>query len=754
MADDRNSCEYGRRYNGAAETTGQAGRKFPVCVALRPRSAPPSRFSAIVLLTHQHAAAIQDGASVQFWTVALCRIRVAAFLKLCHDCCGSPASLPPANLVAVLAGTMRKTLHLYLVKPSQYDDDGYVVRHFRGVLPSNTLACLAGLTEDVVKQNRLGDSWNIKVHLFDETVDKIPVKRICRSEHWGLAKTIVCLVGVQTNQFPRACDLAYTFRRAGLSVLIGGFHVSGYLALLPDIPADIQQLMDAGITIVKGEVEETWGDLLDDAVNGRLKPMYDFLNQKPDLYTKPIPAIRRKYLRKFAASNFGTLDCGRGCPFECTFCTIINVQGRKMRFRSADHIAESIRRNYHENGITFYFFTDDNFARNKNWEAIFDVLIRLRTDEKIPVRFMMQVDVLSWKIKNFVAKAHQAGCLNVFIGMESVDPGNLAAAGKKQNQVSEYRQLIQSYHDSEISTHVGYIIGFPFDTVESIRRDLKFLMNEVRPDHASFFILMPLPGSMDHLNMLRRGEWMHPDFNLYDSQHELTHHPYLKDGAWKQSYFEAWRTFYSLENMKAILQRSPRSMYWNNFLRFIWYKNSIQTEGRHPMMCGYLRLKGRTARRPGFPVLSRWDYYPARVKEIFRDLKGMVSVLAEMEELWLQTRHPSEAERRVVEEIAELRARYGQLKIRDLQAAFQRAKEHFPTLHVPSKVTLFWAKWSPLLASHRVYTRADLDAFWNTVQARWAERRILDIPLFMVPLNFFRDAQLSVLFLFHMSRSL
>ncbi len=338
---------------------------------------------------------------------------------------------------------MRKNLNLYLIKPSQYDDDGYVVRHWRGVLPSNTLACLAGLTEDVVKQNRLGDAWNVKVHLFDETVDKVPVKRICRSQYWGLAKTIVCLVGVQTNQFPRACDLAQQFRKAGLTVLIGGFHVSGYLALLPDIPADIQALMDAGVSIVKGEVEETWGDLLQDAVNGRLKPMYDFLNAKPDLYTKPIPAIRKKYLRKFIASNFGTLDCGRGCPFECTFCTIINVQGRKMRFRSAEHIAKAIRHNYYENGITFYFFTDDNFARNKNWEGIFDVLIKLREEEKIPVEFMMQVDVLSWKIKNFVKKARQAGCINVFIGMESVDPGNLAAAGKKQNQVNEYRQLIQ-----------------------------------------------------------------------------------------------------------------------------------------------------------------------------------------------------------------------------------------------------------------------------------------------------------------------
>jgi radical SAM superfamily enzyme YgiQ (UPF0313 family) len=647
-----------------------------------------------------------------------------------------------------------KRLNLYLIKPSQYDEDGYVVRHWRGVLPSNTLACLAGLTEDLIERKRFGDSWKVKVHLFDETVDKVPVKRICRSQIWNRAKTIVCLAGVQTNQFPRASDLAHTFRRAGLTVLIGGFHVSGYLALLPDIPEDIQKLMDAGVSIVKGEVEETWGDLLLDAIHNRLKPMYDFLNNKPDLYTKPIPAIHKKYLRKFAASNFGTLDCGRGCPFECTFCTIINVQGRKMRFRSAEHIGQAVRRNYHENGITFYFFTDDNFARNKNWEAIFDVLIRLRKEENIPIEFMMQVDVLSWKIRNFVSKAREAGCINVFIGMESVDPGNLAAAGKKQNQVSEYRQLIQAYRDSDISCHVGYILGFPFDTVESIRRDLKFLIEDVRPDHASFFMLTPLPGSMDHLHMLRRGEWMDPDLNLYDSQHEVTRHPYLKGGSWKETYFEAWRTFYSLSNMRAILQHGSRANYWNNFLRFFWYKNSIETEGRHPMMCGYFRLKGRTTRRPGFPILSRSEYYTSRAREVYAHLRGMLRVAAEMEELWLQTRHPSEAEQRVVEELARLREKYDQIRLADLQAAFLRAKEHFPTLRVPSKVQLFWAKWSPLLVQSKVYTRADLQAFWTSIRERWDEQHWFRIPVHKVPFNLLRDLQLSALFLFHVSREL
>jgi len=647
---------------------------------------------------------------------------------------------------------MLKKLNLYLIKPTQYDDDGYVVRHWRGVLPSNTLACLAGLTEDVVAQKRLGESLRVKLHVLDETVDHIPVKKICRSQGRSDTKTIVCLAGVQTNQFPRACDLAREFRRAGLTVMIGGFHVSGYLALLPGIPADIQRLMDEGVTIVKGEVEESWGDLLNDAIHGRLKPLYDFIDNKPDLYEKPIPMIRKSYLRKFVASNFGTLDCGRGCPFECTFCTIINVQGRKMRFRSAEHIAKAIRHNYQENGITFYFFTDDNFARNKNWEGIFDALIRLREEEKIPVAFMMQVDVLSWKIKNFVAKAQRAGCTNVFIGMESVDPGNLAAAGKKQNHVQEYSQLINAYRDAEICTHVGYIIGFPFDKTETIRRDIAYLMNDVRPDHASFFMLMPLPGSMDHLMMVRRGEWMHEDFNLYDSHHEVTVHPFLKNGEWKESYFEAWKTFYSFENMKAVLRRTPKDRYWNNFTRFIWYKNSIQTEQRHPMMCGFFRMKGRKNRRPGFPIASRWAYYRERIKEIRSHLASMARLLLEMEELWLQTRHPSEAERRVVEEITKIRAAYGRLKLADMQAAYKKAKISFPSLRVPSKVHLFWVKWSPLLAQSKVYTRRDLAAFWANVRQRWTERKWFRIPVLQVPLYLLRDVQLSLMFFLYLAR--
>lgn len=649
---------------------------------------------------------------------------------------------------------MVKKLHLYLIKPSQYDDDGYVVRHWRGVLPSNTLACLAALTQHAVDCKLLGESLTVKVHLVDESVQRVPVRRIARSQRNAHTRTVVCLVGVQTNQFPRAADLAMEFRRRGLTVMMGGFHVSGYLALLREIPPEIQALLDAGVTIVKGEVEDAWPGLLRDALAGRLQPLYDFLPNKPDLHDQPVPLIDRKYLRRFVASNFGTLDCGRGCPFQCTFCTIINVQGRTMRFRSAARVAQAVRENYRRHGISFYFFTDDNFARNRNWEAIFDALSSLREEERIPVQFMMQVDVLSWKIPLFVEKARRAGCTNVFIGMESLNPANLQAAGKRQNRVEEFQQLIEAYRAAEISTHVAYIIGFPHDSADSVRDDMRRLRLLVQPDHASFFMLVPLPGSQDHLAMLRRSEWMDPDFNSYDSNHAVARHPKMSAAEWHALYMEAWRDFYSFENMKAVLQRTPRRLYWNHLMRFMWYKNAVLTEGRHPMMCGWFRRKSRTDRRPGFPVPSRWRHLKSRVREVRAQLAGMLNILLEMEELWLQTRPRSDAEKRVAEELHKIReSACGRLRLADLQLAHLRARMHFPALRMPSKFRLLWARWYPLLAPAKVYTRADLDAFWCTVKQRWEERQWFRIPPHAVAVNMFRDAQLVLMFFMHLTRA-
>ncbi len=491
--------------------------------------------------------------------------------------------------------SQRPRLHVFLVKPSKYDDQGYVVRHCRGVLPSNTLACLYGLTEDVRQRRLLGDV-DIRTHIVDEAVQKVPLRRMIRMNRRSGDRVVVALVGVQTNQFCRAADIALALRREGVPVLIGGFHVSGTLALFPTVSPEIQELVDAGVSVVAGEVEDRWAGLLRDAWEGRLQPIYRFVNDLPDLSDAPRPLIHKRYLSKFVSSNFGTIECSRGCPFNCSFCTIINVQGRRSRNRSPACVAETIRLNYRESGVNFYFFTDDDFARNPAWEEIFDELIALRA-EGIPIKFMIQVDVLSHKIPRFVEKAARAGCSNVFIGMESLNSRNLKAAGKTQNHVEDYKNLIRAWHDRRVSTHVGYIIGFPHDTEDSVRQDVERLMKEVQPHRASFFMLMPLPGSRDHKEMVEADAPMSSDLNVFDSFHEAMPHPHLTDGAWTRAYLNAWRRFYSFENMKAVLSRAHPDNYWDIFMNFFWYKNSALNEGAHPMITGFFPLKDRKSRK-------------------------------------------------------------------------------------------------------------------------------------------------------------
>jgi hypothetical protein len=549
-------------------------------------------------------------------------------------------------------------VHVVLIKATRYDDDGYPMRHWWGVLPSNTLACLAGLTDAVQQERVLGDGIEIRRYMYDESVQKVPIRKLARLQRLPHERVIVGLVGVQSNQFPRACDIAHAFQREGVhDILIGGFHVSGSIALAEPgtTPAEIQQIIDEGITVVKGEVEGHWGEILQDVVRDQRQRLYDFGEPKPEMSLQPLPVVDKGYLEHFMQSNFATLDLSRGCIWDCEFCCIINVHGKTMRHRDAEHIADTIRRNY-ALGVDFYFFTDDNLARAKNWEAFFDMLIRLREEEGIAIEFMIQADVPSYRMKNFLPKAKKAGCTKVFLGVESLDNDTLAAAGKRQNVAANARDCVAAYEAAGIGTHAGYIIGFPTDTYDSVMRSIDKLIHEVKPSTASFFMLTPLPGSMDHVKLRQRGEWMAEDFNLYDSFHETTKHPHMRDGQWTQAYQQAWAKFYSYDNVKAILLRTQtESSYWGTFKNLIWYKSSFFVYREHPMISGFVRFKGRKFRRPGLPVEPPWVYWPKRTAELGGEYYRWWLLFKECLSLWQETRKESLLERYALEQLASLR---------------------------------------------------------------------------------------------------
>ncbi|MFI4997795.1 MAG: B12-binding domain-containing radical SAM protein, partial [Hyphomicrobiales bacterium] len=311
----------------------------------------------------------------------------------------------------------RKRFTLVLIKPSHYDDDGYVIQWLRSAIPSNSLACLYGIAQDCDERRVLGEDVDIETIPIDETNTRIRPNRIVKMIQRNGGLGMVGLIGVQSNQFPRALDLARPLRAAGIKVCIGGFHVSGCLAMLPEMQKDLQDALDLGLSLFAGEAEGRLETVLRDAMNGELQPIYNYINDLPGLDGASLPLLPADRIKR-TAGYISSFDAGRGCPFQCSFCTIINVQGRKSRYRAADDIEAIVRTNLAQ-GIRHFLITDDNLARNKNWEAIFDRLIEMRQKERLAIRFVIQVDTLCHKIPNFIEKAARAGVRRVFIGLEN-----------------------------------------------------------------------------------------------------------------------------------------------------------------------------------------------------------------------------------------------------------------------------------------------------------------------------------------------
>jgi len=345
-----------------------------------------------------------------------------------------------------------------MIKPSHYDDDGYPIVWWRTILPSNSLAALNGLARDADARQVLGPNVRFNLVPIDECNRHVVPSRIVRDIARRGSKALIGLVGVQSNQFHHALDLAREFRAAGLPVVIGGFHVSGCLSMLKEVPPEIQQALDMGCSLFAGEAEEGRLDaLLVDAWEGRLKPIYNYLKDLPSIAGVPVPWMPRESLER-NSGQWSSFDLGRGCPFQCSFCTIINVQGRKSRFRTADDLEGIVRENLAQ-GIKAFFVTDDNLARNRHWEEFFDRLIHLNETEGLKANLTIQVDTLCHRIPNFIDKAKRAGVMRAFIGLENINPDNLLAANKRQNKITEYRHMLQQWHERGIFTLAGSLLG-------------------------------------------------------------------------------------------------------------------------------------------------------------------------------------------------------------------------------------------------------------------------------------------------------
>ena len=407
----------------------------------------------------------------------------------------------------------RRRFLLFLVKPSHYDDDGYVIQWMKSALPSNSLACLYGIAKDAMETGALGTDVDIEIFAIDETNTRVRPDRIARQIKEAGGFGLVGFVGVQSNQFPRVMDCAAPCGPPEFPSASAGSTSRAVSRCCRKRRNSPKEALDLGISLFAGEAEGRFADVLRDAAAGTLKPIYNYLDDLPGLEGATHPIMPRENVNR-TISMIASFDAGRGCPFLCSFCTIINVQGRKSRYRTADDIEEIVRSNQ-ANGVRYFFITDDNLARNRNWEAIFDRLIELR-QEGLNSRFVIQVDTACHKIPRFIEKAAAAGVKRVFIGLENIDPDNLIAAKKKQNHIADYRELLLEWRKHRCITYCGYIIGFPNDTPESVVRRIEIIKRELPLDILQYSCLTPLPGREDHAKAVAAGVDIDPDLNSFD----------------------------------------------------------------------------------------------------------------------------------------------------------------------------------------------------------------------------------------------
>jgi hypothetical protein len=203
--------------------------------------------------------------------------------------------------------------------------------------------------------------------------------------------------------------------------------------------------------------------------------------------------------------------------------------------------------------------------------------------------------------------------------------------------------MLLAWKAQGIITLAGYILGFPADTPESIRRDIAIMQKELPLDIVEFFCLTPLPGSEDHQKLWKQGVAMDSDLNKYDVEHVCTAHPRMSREEWEAIYQEAWSLYYTPAHMKTLIRRAAATgVPLGSLVKvLVNFATTVALEKVHPLQGGILRLKHPDERRPGLPRENAWLFWPRFIWQTLGKHAVLAATIARMV-AWTVTisRHP------------------------------------------------------------------------------------------------------------------
>jgi radical SAM superfamily enzyme YgiQ (UPF0313 family) len=321
------------------------------------------------------------------------------------------------------------------------------------------------------------------IRIVDEQVDAIPW-----DENFDLVG-ITCMTAVA----PRAYEISAQFRKKGIPVVLGGMHATFCFR---------EAILHAD-AVLMGDAEGIWLRVLEDARNGRLHGIYK--NECPP----SLKGLKRPPRHLLKGKNYGTIQAvqaTRGCANSCDFCSVAAFHGNSQRYRAVGEVRDEIEA-LPEN---FFIFVDDNLTADKGYaQKLFHALIPLGK------KWITQSTLAVAEDRDFVKLAAKAGCIGLFVGLETFLEGNLEAVHKTCHRVGQYREAIRLLHSCGIGVEAGIVFGFDNDTPQVFRNTLDML-DTLEVDVVQVSIFTPLPGTPRFQSMQDRvldRDWLHYDFH-------------------------------------------------------------------------------------------------------------------------------------------------------------------------------------------------------------------------------------------------
>ncbi|MCL4467123.1 MAG: B12-binding domain-containing radical SAM protein [Chloroflexi bacterium] len=333
------------------------------------------------------------------------------------------------------------------------------------------------------------------------------------------------LVGITllTGLAPRAYAMADRFRAQGRKVVLGGIHATA-------LPEEAAQHADS---VVVGEAENLWPQVVSDLLAGSLRPVYR-ADARPDLahWVRP----RRELFPSRGFWLTTATQTTRGCPFRCNFCSVTQFFGHTYRFRPVPDVVDEVA----GMGSRLVGFLDDNIVGNtRRAKELFRALIPLR------IRWMSQGSLTMAEDEELLTLAERSGCIGMFVGLESINPAALASLGKPINIVSRYEAAIKRLHDHGIAVEGAFMFGLDEDDESVFERTLDFA-RQVRLELAQFAVLTPFPGTPLYSQMDAAGRIIDRDWGNYNARDVVFRPKGMAPERLKEGVDWSWREFYSL----------------------------------------------------------------------------------------------------------------------------------------------------------------------------------------------------------------